>query len=346
MLLTEMTLLVRAYKEEVNIERAKVTAAQHRTTTLSSATIRSRPGSSSRSRPTSSKPSSRPQSSTPMSLLSSRSSGSSRPQSRQRPHTANPMVRERNGSNNNNEEENGLNRRDFENEREEEEEDKQKMMALRQVAPAPVKVAINQVQRMNQQSIQKRQLIAGQLGVGGGKRRRNKKDAHSDRPTTAPVQRKSGSGRSSVLSAASKQKRKALKSASHATRHSSKNNMHSQSRPQSSSSLTPSRSEYNNTNNTTSRPSSGTEPEQWAQQQQPYIPSALIRTSLRDGFVHSHSSSALQEPTLMQMSDSAPQLHRSGIGKGRPKSSPFIRFGSTGIQELIERKRRNLKSRG
>ena len=62
--------------------------------------------------------------------------------------------------------------------------------------------------------------------------------------------------------------------------------------------------------------------------------------------MHSHSSSALQEPTLMQMSDSAPQLHRSGIGKGRPKSSPFIRFGSTGIQELIERKRRNLKSRG
>ena len=81
MLLTEMTLLVRAYKEEVSIERAKVQAAS------SHLTSSSRPNS----RPTSSKPNSRPQSSQPASLSSSRSS---RPQSRQRPHTANPMVRD------------------------------------------------------------------------------------------------------------------------------------------------------------------------------------------------------------------------------------------------------------
>mgnify|MGYP006090229555 CR=1 FL=1 len=308
MLLTEMTLLVRAYKQEVNTERAKVQATAHMGSSLS--------------RPTSGRPGSRPQSSKPASLASSRSS--SRPQSRQRPHTANPMIRDsgKNGQD-------GSSRSEWEREQEEDEEDKRHIMALRQVAHAPVKIAVNKVQRMEKDSIRKRMNIADQLGDNNRRRGGNTSHGGKDRPTTAPLQRKPAS-KSSVLSLASKRKRKALKSASHAPRrHGAKE--------------IPIRSEYNsnlaNGSRQRSRPGSGTNQGSLWTQNQPYVPSALIRTSLRDGFVHS-SHGGIQMPEPLIMSESAPQLHT------RPKSSPFIRFGSTGIQELLERKRRNLQSRG
>jgi hypothetical protein len=60
---------------------------------------------------------------------------------------------------------------------------------------------------------------------------------------------------------------------------------------------------------------------------------------LRDGFVHSSTvvgPDGIAMPVPLTMSDSAPQLHRQTT---RPKSSPFIRFGSSGIQNMLERKK-------
>ena len=45
---------------------------------------------------------------------------------------------------------------------------------------------------------------------------------------------------------------------------------------------------------------------------------------------------------MLHGSQSQPALS-GGRQRIRPKSSPFIRFGSTGIQELLERKRRGKK---
>ena len=352
MLLTEMTLLVRAYKEEVSIERAKVQAASSHLTS-------------------SSRPNSRPQSSQPASLSSSRSS---RPQSRQRPHTASPMVRDTMSpgvvsdpvTRSEEEEDFGIRgdeslRRRMEWELERKEAEEHHINSLRQVAPAPVKVTTNRVQRMEQESIKKRQNIAHQLEqVSGGRRRRG--DTHSnnhndERPTTAPVQRQVPN-KSSVLSKRKKKQkvtRESVKSASYATRRSTK---HGMMVGMETTLSTPSRAVYNKSGGSIGggmlNPPGGGPPNitpqdsHWAKPNQPYIPSALIRTSLRDGFVHSSKHvlgpDGISLPQPLIMSESAPQL--SSVGRGRPKSSPFIRFGSSGIQGMLDRKRRIHKSRG
>jgi hypothetical protein len=298
MLLTEMTLLVRAYKEEVNIERAKAQALISQPKYLTSLHSRS---------------SSRPQSSKPASSLAS--SRSSRPQSRQRPQTASPIIRDSNRREQ---------QREMEREQEERDEDERQIMALRQVAHAPVTITSSRdrVERMKKVSVMKRLDIADTLAPGIRSKGNN-------RPTTAPLQRQTN-GKSSVLSSHSKKKKR--KASAGADSQQSKNRKNSNASNRATGNIHNINSgSWNNEK----------EEEQLKPQNQPYVPTALIRTTLRNGFVHNSTSAVgpdgIALPSPLITSESAPLLQ--GNKKTRPKSSPFIRFGSSGIQTILERKK-------
>lgn len=322
MLLTEMTLLVRAYKDELKTEKANLQSVQM----LASRTSSKGGG---RGEPLSS----RPQSSKPASLASSRSS---RPQSQQRPHTANPVMGRKNTNSTRVRLDNGTGfsvaaneaRREWEEEREREESERMFAMKQRAVAPVNLSASRERVVKMTGTSAQNRIEIPG-----SAKRRRQQEESKKghNRPTTAPVQR---SGKSKGKGG-KKQKKRRGRQEQQQQQKKQQQYYHDQAamgKQALQQSLTSSA-------------------------HRPYVPAALIRTSLRDGFVHNDASGgrglvggpdgiALPEPLSMpvQLRGSQSQPTLSGEQqRSRPKSSPFIRFGSTGIQELLERKRRGKK---
>lgn len=306
MLLTEMTLLVRAYKDELKTEKANLQSAQMLSGKKSGRTR----SEASSSRPQSSK-------------LSSRSS---RPQSRQRPHTANPVPKrsERLKKSDSFPVAADEARREWEEERDREE--LERMHAMKQRANPLVELSDSRalVKKLTGESSKSRIDIPGAT-----KRKRGLKHEQPSqtRPTTAPVKRtskiKSKSKRRDKVSLSKKHQHAAL------GRQALKQSLIS---------------------------SNQTEEDlgQSEEFRQPYVPAALIRTSLRDGFVLSDSISGragpdgieLPQPLSMQatrnlnFSQSQPAVRGNKGGISRPKSSPFIRFGSAGIQELLERKRR------
>ena len=325
MLLTEMTLLVRAYKDELKTEKANLQSVQMLAGRVSN---RDRRGDSSSSRPHSSKPAS---------LASSRSS---RPQSRQRPHTANAVMGRDNNGHNGGRLDDGIGfsaaadeaRREWEEEREREESERMYAMKQRATAPMNLSASRERVVKMTGASAQSRIEIPG-----SAKRRRQQEAAQKrhGRPTTAPLQR-SGKLKGKGVK---KQKKRRGKQDQQQRQH-----QHQQEQQR-----------YYQDQASMGR--QALQQSLASKMHRPYVPAALIRTSLRDGFVHSDSSDgrglmggpdgiAIPEPlsTAAQLrgSQSQPALS-SGQSRPRPKSSPFIRFGSTGIQELLERKRRSKK---
>ncbi len=347
MLLTEMTLLVRAYKDELSAEKAK---AQHAALmahksggpggggrrsgkTSNASTARSSRSGHSSSRPHSSKPSS---------IASSRLSAlpGAKQRSKQRPHTANPVPGARGGGFGSRLQPSAASlaaaaaEREWELEREREEQ--RMMMSLRQIAAPPVKVTTKHVAKVTELSSSQRVHIPGAArrpgtrGGDGGHAASPSKAKKKARPTTAPLQRNSSApdsfGGASKGSSVLRRHRGDGGSKS-AVRKTKKKQLGGPGRGPADVAAG-GRSVLRQGMSQPQLHGHGGGDGDGDGTALPYMPSALIRTSLRDGFVHSTSELmgpdgiGLPEP-LVFMPKAAPAAAGGGGGGG-----PRIQFGA------------------